>query len=366
MVLLHFVALAAIAAEPICLRYGDDTQETKRSMTGAGHAIRFECPEPGNWRLTAIEVHGSRYGTPKAPSEDFKVVIANNDLTKRVELARPYRLFERGPEEWVRIRMKPVEVEGEFQVALFFNPTRTKGVYVGIDESSSPTHSSIVVPTEPDKDAGEVAGDWMIRAYVERGDSSPTTTLRSAEELARDIAQAEADRDAKLLGNARSLTLKHDEGKMDDHFNIHPALYTLAFDTPKNVECYVWQVQCYASQFGSQHNSEEVSGDVYILDEDRRILSRSTFPYSIATQQKEWIVIPTLPTKVKGRFYVSIDTHGNKYKGLYMGYTTGNPDKLATTDERTDDHIAPADWSEKFADKQWMIRVKVADRPVIY
>jgi hypothetical protein len=80
--------------------------------------------------------------------------------------------------------------------------------------------------------------------------------------------QAEKAREKAILGDARSLTLKQDDGTMDGERNIQGALYTLQFETPKKVEGYVWQVQIYASQFGGQHNSEEVSGDVYILDEN--------------------------------------------------------------------------------------------------
>ena len=30
------------------------------------------------------------------------------------------------------------------------------------------------------------------------------------------------------------------------------------------------------------------------------------------------------------------------------------------------DSIKPAQWSTKFTDKQWLLRVKIADRPVAY
>ena len=138
------------------------------------------------------------------------------------------------------------------------------------------------------------------------------------------------------------------------------------FETPNDVEGYLWQVQAYASQFGAQHDSEAVSGDVYVLDENRKIISRTTFPYSVSTQEKKWITIQTLPTKVKGKFYVSIDTHGTSYKGLYMGYQKGNEKNVASTDQLEDGHVRTADWSTKFDHMQWMIRTKIADRPVGY
>ncbi len=354
------------AAATTLLKHDDGSQEDKRSMTGSGHAVQFECPDDEKWYVTAVSIHGSRYGTPKPPNEDFQVVIANDDLTLRQESKKPYALFKRGREDWVRFDIEPVEVQGAFHVAVFFNPTRTKGIYVGIDTDSSPTHSAILLASNPGQKRSDLEGDWMIRAYVTKEVDGEARALLDAASRAEQLEQDEAARDAAILGDARSLTLKQDAGSVDDHMNIQGALYTVAFETPQNIEAYVWQVQVFASQFGGQHDSEAVSGDVYILDENRQIVTRSTFPYSLATQQQQWISIPTLPTKVQGKFYVSIDTHGTQVKGLYMGYQEGNQENVASADELEGSHIRTADWSKKFETMQWMIRARIADRPVVY
>ena len=368
--LLASVVLATLAGlargETTLLKYDDNSADAKRSMTGAAQAVRFECPDEGKWYIDSIRVHGSRYGTPQAPNEDFQIFIASDDLQQRVEIKRPYSLFERGNEKWVRIKFDPVEVQGAFHVAMFFNPTRTKGVYVSIDEDSDPTHSSILASSEPGKKQSDLKGDWMIRAYLSDKAEGEVQTLLSDTQRTERRLDDEAAGDAKLLGDARSLTLRQDEGATDDHMNIQGGIYTLEFETPKQVEAYVWQVQVYASQFGGEHDSEAVSGDIYVLDANRHILSRTTFPYSVATQQKAWISIPTLPTKVQGKFYISIDTHGNMHKGLYVGYRDDKDQQLASTDVRTGDTIAPAEWSTKFSSMQWLLRVKVADRPVTH
>jgi hypothetical protein len=355
-----------MAAETTILKHDDGSQENKRSITGAGHAVRFECPDGEKWYVSALSVHGSRYGTPQAPDEDFQVVVASEDLTQRREIKKPYSLFKRGPEDWVKFDIEPVEVQGVFYVAVFFNPTRTKGVYVGIDSQASPTHSSIVLAADPGKKHSDLQGDWMIRAFVSKESSGQALPLLDDKARTERQQRDEAERDAAILGNARSVLLKQDRGPMDDHMNIQGALYTVAFDTPQQVEGYVWQVQIFASQFGGQHDSNAVSGDAYILDENRRVVTRTTFPYSVATQQKQWISIPMLPTRVKGKFYVSIDAHGTQFKGLYMGYEKGNESHVASTDELQDDHVRPADWSKKFDHMQWLIRAKIADRPVVY
>ena len=352
--------------ERVCLKHDDDSQENKRSMTGAGHAVRFECPDDQKWYVTGISIHGSRYGTPQPPNEDFFVYVASDDMSKMAKTTKPYALFERGEEKWVTFDIPPVEVEQAFHIAVFFNPTRSKGVYVGINEDASPTHSMTVVPNEPDKTQSDLQGDWMIRVYVTKSPAEKPRLLLDRQGQARKQADDEAAGDAKILGEARSLTLADDSGEMTDHINIQGAVYTVEFQTPKEVECYVWQVQLYASQFGGSHDSEAVNGDVYILDENRKILSRTSFPYSLATQQKQWISIPTLPTRVQGKFFVGVDAHGAKSKGLYVGYEKGNESGKASTDEIQGDFIRPGTWSSKFAEMQWMIRTKVADRPVVY
>jgi len=367
MVLSLFALAQPVAAQQYTLlKHDDGTQEDKRSMTGGGHAVAFECPDEEKWYVNAVSIRGARYGTPQPPDEDFQVVIANQDLSERLEFKRPYALFNRGAEKWVKVDIEPAEVQGTFHVAAFFNPTRTMGVYVGIDTDSSPTHSAILLASAPDKKQSDLQGDWMIRAFVTKEIDGEAKSLLNATARAEQMQEDEAARDAAILGDARSLTLKQDMGPMDDHLNIRGALYTLAFETPENVEGYLWEVQIFASQFGGRHDSEAVSGDVYVLDENRRIISRTTFPYSLTAQAKQWVSIPTLATKVQGKFYVSIDTHGTSTKGIYMGYQDGNQQSIATTDELKDNHVQTADWSKKFENMQWLIRAKIADRPVVY
>lgn len=363
---LLLVVAQEAAADKKLLKHDDGSPEGKRSMTGAGHAVQFECPDSGKWYVTGIRLHGARYGTAQAPSEDFLIVIASGDLSQRVEIKKPYSLFERGKEKWVRVNFDPVEVEGAFHAAVFFNPTRTRGVFVGIDKNANPTHSSILLANDPGSKQSDLEGDWMIRAYVANEVDGDVQKLQGDQARAATQMAEEAQRDAEVLGDAKSLTLKHDDGPTEERMNIQGALYTMEFETPKNVEAYVWQVQMYASQFGGQHDAEAVSGDVYILDANRQIVTRTTFPYSQATQQSQWVSIPTLPTKVQGKFYVSVDTHGGKSKGLYVGYADGNPQKVGSTDARTGDKIEPAEWSQKYEHMQWLLRVKVADRPVVY
>ena len=58
-----------------------------------------------------------------------------------------------------------MSVPEQFHVCVTFDPHRTKGVYVGYDESVTESHSKRALPGSH---VGDVQGafDWMIRAVV--------------------------------------------------------------------------------------------------------------------------------------------------------------------------------------------------------
>ena len=102
---------------------------------------------------------------------------------------------------------------------------------------------------------------------------------------------------------------------------------------------------------------------MYILDADRRMITRTSFPYSRLTYQKAWIEVPTLPTKVTGKFHVAVFAHSDQFKGIYVGYDThtATPHSFVGLVGREKFSFTPVPKSF-----DWMIRVKLADRPVYY
>ena len=64
--LLAILTTSVARGEIVCLKHDDGRQDGKRSMTGAGHAVRFECPDDETWVVEAIAIHGSRCG-PEIP-----------------------------------------------------------------------------------------------------------------------------------------------------------------------------------------------------------------------------------------------------------------------------------------------------------
>jgi RNA polymerase sigma-70 factor (ECF subfamily) len=152
---------------PTVVKHHDGKADGRKSLAGAGEMIRFTLPAPG-LLVRGLRIHGSRYGYPQAPKEDFTISFQDEDLSEKplhVEKA-PYSRFQRGEAKWVTIRFKePLELPETFWVTLDFNAEQTKGVYVSYDTSTGGEHSKIGLPGEEAEDVG-FEGDWMIEALL--------------------------------------------------------------------------------------------------------------------------------------------------------------------------------------------------------
>jgi RNA polymerase sigma-70 factor (ECF subfamily) len=146
----------------------DDGHMTgRKSIAGGGQAVRFEAPAEGEgWMLTAVRIHGSRYGYPQPPREDFKIFLCDDQFRPIAEFAFPYSKFERGNAKWVSLDVKPTRVPKSFILGVGFNPTQTKGVYLSHDRQGS-GRSLVGLPGEEFRPFDQ--GDWLIRAKVVPG-----------------------------------------------------------------------------------------------------------------------------------------------------------------------------------------------------
>lgn len=149
------------------LYYDDGMAEGKLSSSGSGHAVLFQRPQ-GAWFLDRIDVLGARYGTAEPPKEDFAIYVCNDQFEPLHEFSRPYRLFQRGENQWFTISIDPVKIPQRFFICLFFNPTYTKGVYVAYDKSVERSHSRAALPYTHVYDVKEKY-DWMIRVHLRQG-----------------------------------------------------------------------------------------------------------------------------------------------------------------------------------------------------
>jgi hypothetical protein len=166
--------LPAFPAEPAAtnatgtLSYGDGKPDGKKSIGGSGEMIRFELPD-GVTKVHGLKIHGSRYGMPQAPQENFEISFLSDDLSEVLHTETPpYALFKRGKEAWVRVNFKePVELPEKFWVSLNFNAETTKGVYVSYDASTGGKYSRVGLPGDekPPRET-DFGGDWMVQVLL--------------------------------------------------------------------------------------------------------------------------------------------------------------------------------------------------------
>jgi len=163
-----FVARTAepkeLSGQPMDLAYDDGRQAGKSSIAGSGHAVRFTIPG-GSWYLTGVRIYGSRYGYPAPPKEDFHIWLCDSDFKTIADFPQPYEKFKRGNPRWVNSTLKPTNVPNEFIICVGFNPTGTKGVYVGYDESGSGNSFTGLAGT---KGRTFNKGDWLIRVRLDQ------------------------------------------------------------------------------------------------------------------------------------------------------------------------------------------------------
>jgi RNA polymerase sigma-70 factor (ECF subfamily) len=154
-------------SEANVLKYGDGKADGKRSFGGSGEMIRFELPD-GVTKVSGIKIHGSRYGYPQPPKENFEISFVKDNFSEILgtELA-PYSLFHRGASKWVAVKFrKPVELPKTFWIVLNFHAEPTKGVYVSYDTSTKGKHSRVGLAGDDKPQPVDFGGDWMVQVVT--------------------------------------------------------------------------------------------------------------------------------------------------------------------------------------------------------
>lgn len=154
-----------VAGKPRELSNDNGAMAGKSSIAGGGHAVKFKV-DGDSWKVTSVSLHGSRYGVPQPPKENFDVWICDAQFKPIATFHFPYSSFKRADPVWKSFRIRPTSVPEDFIVCFGFNPEATKGVYVSHDGKTSET-STVGVPGtgEPQPFA---KGNWMIRCKVEK------------------------------------------------------------------------------------------------------------------------------------------------------------------------------------------------------
>jgi hypothetical protein len=137
----------------------------KRSIAGGAHAVKFKVDGDSNY-VTSVSLHGSRYGMPQPPKENFNVWICDSNFKPIATFHFRYGAFTRSDPVWKSFTIKPTRVPSEFIVCFGFNPQATKGVYVSHDNKPSQT-SSVGIPGRGEPQPF-TQGNWLIRCKVEK------------------------------------------------------------------------------------------------------------------------------------------------------------------------------------------------------
>ncbi len=155
---------AELTGQPMDLAHDDGAAAGRNSIAGGGHGVRFETQGEG-WCLMAVRIHGTRYGRPRPPREDFHVWLCDKDLKVIADFPFPYARFPRGPSRWVTLKTPPTHVPREFVLCVGFNPTGTKGVFVSRAKQAG-GRSLTGLPGRGARPFRK--GDWLIRAQVDQ------------------------------------------------------------------------------------------------------------------------------------------------------------------------------------------------------
>lgn len=144
----------------------------KASLAGGGHAVRFEAPDD-SWYLTEVRIHGSRYGYPAPPKEDFQVWLCDQNFQQIAKFSYPYSKFQKGDSRWVVLKTKPTRVPKRFIVCVGFNPTATKGVFVSRDAQAN---GSSITGLPGQEAVSFDQGNWLIRVAVAQKNRTDSTS----------------------------------------------------------------------------------------------------------------------------------------------------------------------------------------------
>ncbi|MAT68139.1 MAG: hypothetical protein CMJ58_01300 [Planctomycetaceae bacterium] len=139
----------------------DDGTPTGRKSLPQGNAVLLEAGTGGGL-VTAVRIHGSRYGAPRVPAgAEFTVAVCDEQFQPLGEFTFPLSKFPRGNAKWVTVRVEPTKVPERFVVCTDFAATSTLGVFVSHDAEGE---GLVGKPGQP---AGTfTGGDWLIRAVV--------------------------------------------------------------------------------------------------------------------------------------------------------------------------------------------------------
>lgn len=315
--------------DTIKLSYTGDTSSDKRSLGASGHAMTFTRPEKAHF-VESLEIFASRYGYPEPPQEDFHLYLLNEKNQIIADLKYPYSMIKRGDMRWYELRTPSIEVPETFTVALSFNPHQTKGIYLGLDTSTSESRALVGLP----KDGFEKfnrPGNWMIRVAM----SEKPTSEKGVQRLADWKPPVKTDPFAGCIEAKYDTTITPEN--MQSYGGSGPAIDFPVMDflpkgTPLN-KVTLRGVRLYAGRYGSGYPPETTPLKVSIIDATGKVRWSGTFPYDLFNYKPAWVDLPfpqplpltDLINSDNPAIRIAFDPEAHQTKGIYFFYAKNPP-----------------------------------------
>ncbi|MHC5009589.1 MAG: S41 family peptidase, partial [Planctomycetota bacterium] len=146
------------------LAWDSGEMRDKRSLGGSGHVLEFKKPA-GKWWLHSVRVYGLRYGGGYDPAvTPFTVSFTRSSMKAFHVEEGTYAAFPSREFRWVEIPVRgAVRAPSQFRVAVDFDPSQTRGVYVGFSTAER-THA--YTGRAGGRTRRFADGEWMIRVVL--------------------------------------------------------------------------------------------------------------------------------------------------------------------------------------------------------
>lgn len=330
----------------------DDTAENCRSLGASGHAIRLTRPDDVSY-VERVHVFCARYGLPEAPERNFHVYLTDEADIVICDLPFAYGEVQRGgPDDakWHLFETPSVEVPEDFTVALSFEPSRTSGVYVGLDASVGEAHSYTGLPDDGFTLMDRVT-DWMVRVTLVPTPSEGLEVMRLA--------------DRKLPGETEMpdgcVELYWDDGESDgiqSYGGSGPRIvFKLSELVPEETleqELWVHGLRIHGSRYGGGFDPDTTMIQVSFLDAVQEVYATAKIPYAKFSHKPRWVEVTFEdPVRIESQgddlLDIALDPEAHQTKGIYFHYNK-DPAESHSSAGRVGGNFKDT------ADREWMIR----------
>jgi hypothetical protein len=211
-------------------------------------------------------------------------------------------------------------VPEQYYVALSFNPHRTKGIYLGYDESVEESHSYTGLPGDGFEKVTDKY-DWMVRVRMSKEPSGERGVKR--------LADIEAPEHIDPFKGC--IELKHYTGESDgkqSYGDGGPGIRIRLSDVSAGTSSGAGALKLkgfrvYGSRYGSGYDAEETKLWVAGLNSGGQELWRHGFSYGLFGYKAKWVdlVLPEAEKDLGGGeepLIVAFYPQANRYKGIYF------------------------------------------------